>query len=137
MTIAEVMTNNLATLDINSTAADAAKLMKEKNIGDVIVTEGNQLRGIVTDRDIVVRAVAENKNPLDVRLAEIVSDDLVTLSPQDSVDDAVRLMDKHALRRLPVVENGKPVGIVTLGDLAVERDPNSALAGISAAPPTN
>ncbi len=110
--------------------------MKEHNIGDVVVTEGDQIRGIVTDRDIVVRAVAENKNPLDVRLAEILSDDLVTLSPQDSVDDAVRLMADRALRRLPVVENGKPVGIVTLGDLAVERDPSSALAGISAAPPT-
>jgi CBS domain-containing protein len=136
MKISEVMTTNVATLDMKSTAADAARVMKEQDIGDVVVTDGDQIRGIVTDRDIVVRAVAENKNPLDVPLAEIVSDDLVTLSPQDSVDDAVRLMADRALRRLPVVENGKPVGIVTLGDLAVERDPNSALADISEAPPT-
>ena len=137
MNISEVMTTNVATLDVKSTAADAANVMKEQDIGDVVVTDGNRIRGIVTDRDIVVRAVAENRNPQDVLLSEIISDDLVTLSPQDSVDDAVRLMAERALRRLPVVEDGKPVGIVTLGDLAVARDPNSALADISEAPPTS
>lgn len=137
MNISEVMTTDVATLDAKRTAADAAKVMKEQDIGDVIVTDGDRIRGIVTDRDIVVRAVAENRNPLDVPLSEIISDDLVTLSPWDSVDDAVRLMAERALRRLPVVEDGKPVGIVTLGDLAVERDPNSALADISEAPPSS
>jgi CBS domain-containing protein len=137
MKISEVMTTNVATLDTKSTATDAARVMREQDIGDVVVTDGDQIRGIVTDRDIVVRAVAENRNPLEVSLAEIISDDLVTLSPDDSVDDAVRLMAERALRRLPVVQDGKPVGIVSLGDLAVERDPNSALADISEAPPTS
>jgi CBS domain-containing protein len=137
MTISDLMTKNPVTLDARSTAADAARLMKSHDIGDVVVVDGETVCGIVTDRDIVTRAVAENKNPLDVTLAEICSTDLTTLSPDDSVEDAVRLMTEHSLRRLPVVENGRPIGIVTLGDLAVEHDSDSALGEISAAPPNN
>jgi CBS domain-containing protein len=136
MSISDVMTKDPATLDVMSTAADAALMMRERGIGDVLVTDGEQLRGIITDRDIVVRAVAENRNPVTVTVGEICSTDMTTLSPNDSISDAVKLMSDRALRRLPIVEDGHPVGIVSLGDLAVEQDRESALGQISAAPPT-
>jgi CBS domain-containing protein len=135
MSIADVMTRDPMTLDVMNTAADAALVMAERDIGDVIVCDGDQVCGIVTDRDIVVRAVAHNRNPVTVTLGEICSRTMVTLSPDDSADDAVRLMSERALRRLPVVADGRAVGIVSLGDLAVERDRESVLGQISAAPP--
>ena len=101
----------------------------------MIVIEHNQVCGIVTDRDIAVRIVAEAQDPATTTLADICSHSLLTVTPTDSVEHAVRLMRTHAIRRLPVVEEGKAVGIVSLGDLAVERDPNSVLGEISAAPP--
>jgi CBS domain-containing protein len=137
MNISEVMATNVVTLDATSTAVEAARMMKDRDIGDVVVRQDDGICGIVTDRDIVVRAVAEAKDPQSVTLADICSHDLVTLAPTDSVSDAVRVMSERAVRRLPVVENGKAVGIVTLGDLAVERDPDSALADISEAPPND
>ena len=109
--------------------------MREADIGDVIVIENNRVCGIVTDRDIVVRTVAEARDPATTTLADICSHPLLSVSPTDSVEHAVRLMRTHALRRLPVVEGGQPVGIVSLGDLAVERDPGSALGDISSTPP--
>jgi CBS domain-containing protein len=109
--------------------------MRDQAIGDVIVIENNQVCGIVTDRDIVVRTVAEAQNPATTTLAAICSHSLLTVTPTDSVEEAVRLMRTHAIRRLPVVEGGKAVGVVSLGDLAVERDPDSALGEISEAPP--
>jgi CBS domain-containing protein len=83
----------------------------------------------------VVRILAEGRDPAATTLADISSHDLTTVSPEDSVEQAVQLMREKAIRRLPVVEDGRPVGIVSLGDLAVERDPDSALGEISAAPP--
>jgi CBS domain-containing protein len=136
MTIEEVMVPNPVTLEPDRTTSDAAKIMKDRNIGDVVVCD-KTVFGIVTDRDIVVRAVAEGKDPRTVKLKEICSQDVVALSRRDSIDAAVQLMRERAVRRLPVIENGRPVGIVTLGDLAVERDPDSALADVSAAPPNH
>ena len=109
--------------------------MRDQDIGDVIVIEHNQVCGIITDRDIAVRIVAEAKDPAATPLADICSHSLLTVQPTDSVEHAVRLMRTHAIRRLPVVEEGKAVGIVSLGDLAAERDPDSVLGEISAAPP--
>jgi CBS domain-containing protein len=109
--------------------------MRKADIGDVIVMANGQICGIVTDRDIVVRAVAEGWDPATTELADICSQDLTTVSPSDSIDRAVQLMRQKAVRRLPVVENGRAVGIVSIGDLALERDPQSALSDISAAPP--
>src|SRR5262245_47862566 len=137
MNISDLMTADPATLDVMNTAAEAALVMAERDVGDVIVRDGEQVCGIVTDRDIVVRAVAENRNPVTVPLGEICSRSVVSLSPNDSVDDAVRVMSEQALRRLPVVIDGRAVGIVSLGDLAVERDRESALGRISAAPPND
>jgi CBS domain-containing protein len=133
--IREVMTADPRTLDADASAGEAARLMKQYDIGDVLVLDGVRVRGIVTDRDIVVRAVAEGQEPALVPLSSICSADVTTVAPDDSIDSAVGLMRERALRRLPVVEDGRPVGIVSMGDLALDRDPQSALADVSAAPP--
>jgi len=133
--VRDVMTANPIALPATSSVVDAARTMRDANIGNVIVVDNGQICGIVTDRDITVRGVAEGKDVSSLKLRDICSQEITTLSPTDSVDDAVRLMREKAVRRLPVVEGGKPVGIVSLGDLAVERDPHSALGNISAAPP--
>jgi CBS domain-containing protein len=91
--------------------------------------------GIVTDRDIVIRGVAEGRDPSTTALGDVCSRDMTTLSPDDSVSDALRLMKDKAIRRVPVTDKGRPAGIVTLGDLAMNSDPDSALADISEAEP--
>ena len=133
--ISEVMTPNPVTVQSDASIVDAARAMREADVGPVIVLHGGEVSGIVTDRDIAIRAVAEGRDPSSTTVGEIASRDLTTLSPNDSVDDAVRMMRERAVRRLPVVEGGQAVGIVSIGDLAIERDPDSALADISAAPP--
>lgn len=134
-TIAEVMTSDPRTLDARSSVQEAARVMKIDDIGDVIVCDGESACGIVTDRDIAVRVVAEGRNPAEVHLGDICSKDLAAVSTQTSIEDAVALMRERALRRLPVCQDGRPVGIVSIGDLAQERDRGSALASISSAPP--
>ena len=115
---------------------EAAQMMRGNDIGDVIVLEDDRLFGILTDRDIVVRGLAERSDPKTIPVGEICSRDLTTIEPTASVEQAVRLMREKAIRRLPVVdESGDVMGIVSIGDVAVERDPQSALADISAAPP--
>jgi CBS domain-containing protein len=109
--------------------------MRDGSIGDVVVLEDGQVRGILTDWDIVVRVLAEGRDPAGTTVGEICSRELTTLSPTNAIADAVAVMRDKAIRRLPVVEGGRLVGMVSLGDLAVERDPESVLGGISAAPP--
>ena len=105
-----------------------------EHIGDVVVLQDGNMCGIATDRDIVVRAIANGKDPATTPIGEICGKDVTTLSFDTTIDDAVVLMRDKALRRLPVVDDGFPVGIVSLGDLALKRDPRSALADISGAP---
>jgi CBS domain-containing protein len=133
--IRELMTPNPVALPGTASVHEASRAMRDADIGDVIVIENNRVCGIVTDRDIVVRIVAEARDPATTTLADIYSHPLLIVSPTDSVEKAVYLMRTHALRRIPVVEGGQPVGIVSLGDLAVEREPGSALGDISSAPP--
>lgn len=133
--IREVMQPDPICLAATTTVAAAAAAMRDAGIGDVIVERDGEVCGIVTDRDIVVRVVAEHGSPDDVRLGDICSRELATLAATDTVEDAVRVMSDKALRRLPVLDQGRAVGIVSLGDLAIERDPESALASISGAPP--
>jgi len=135
--IRELMTRNPVTLPGTASVQEAACAMRDQDIGDVVVIEHKQVCGIVTDRDIVVRTIAEAQDPSTMTLGDICSHSLLTVTPTDSVEHAVRLMRTHAIRRLPVVDGGKAVGIVSLGDLAVERDPDSALGEISAAPPND
>jgi len=130
----DVMTPNPTVCSPDTSAAQAAEMMRDQGIGDVLVQNGGAL-GIVTDRDIVVRAVATGRNPHEVQVGEICTPDIATVSIDTSVDDVIRLMSSKAIRRVPVVEGDQPVGIVALGDLAVDRDRVSLLGDISAAPP--
>jgi CBS domain-containing protein len=134
--VREVMTEDPVVLPKDATIVEAARLMRDHGIGDVIVTDGDRAQGIVTDRDIVVRAVAEGSDPGQVRVEDVLSGDLAAVTPEDSVERAIALMREKAIRRVPVVESGKAVGVVSIGDLAIERDADSALADISEEPPT-
>lgn len=136
--VRDVMTPDPACVSASDTADKAAQLMRDRDVGSIVVTEnGGSVAGIVTDRDIVVRAVADGKNPAEVKVGEVASSNPTTLSADESIADAVQSMRDQNIRRLPVVDGGKPVGIVSLGDLAQEQDPNSVLGDISAAPPNN
>jgi CBS domain-containing protein len=131
----EIMTQRPVTVETGDTVTAAARSMRDGNIGVVVVLESGQVQGVLTDRDIVVRALAEGRDPARTSVGEVCSKELTTLAPTDTIEDAVKIMRDKAIRRLPVVEGGRPVGIVSLGDLAVDRDPASVLGGISAAPP--
>lgn len=133
--IKDVMTPDPVCVDPHDSAADAARRMRDVDSGAILVAEDGHLRGLLTDRDIVVRAVAEGRDPAQVEVQEICSADIQALRPEDDVEHAVRLMRERHIRRIPVVEDGDhPVGIVSIGDLALARDETSALADISGAP---
>ena len=129
------MTHDPRTVDAGDPVIEAARQMREGDIGDVIVMRDGRADGIVTDRDIVVRAIAAGRDPQSTPIGEVCTGNPVALEPQQSVDEAVQAMREHDIRRLPVVKDGRPVGIVSLGDLAVEREPDSALADISTGAP--
>jgi CBS domain-containing protein len=134
-TVEEIMTRDPRTVDASDSIVDAARVMRDSDIGDVIVMDGGQVTGIVTDRDIVVRGVAEGQDPDSTSVSDVCTTGVETIEPEASVDDALRLMREKDIRRLPVAKNRRPVGIISLGDLAVEREPDSTLADISAASP--
>jgi CBS domain-containing protein len=136
-TIRELMTADPVVLDASATVSDAARAMKARDVGDVLVRSDGKLCGIVTDRDLVIRAFAGDPQGAARRtLGEICTRDIAAVAPDAEVDEAIRLMREKAVRRIPVIEGDRPLGIVTLGDLAIARDRESALADISAAPPT-
>ena len=136
--VREVMTPRVVTLPSETTLAEAARTMREQDIGDIVVSDDAGLAGLVTDRDIVVRAVAERCDPASTTIGEIVTRDLVTVRPDDTVQSAALLMRDHAVRRVVVTDDAKGlVGIVSIGDLAEEIDPESVLGGISKADPNN
>jgi CBS domain-containing protein len=134
--VSDVMTRAPVTVEPQTSVAVVARMMRDENIGAVLVSEGEQLRGLVSDRDLVVRSMAEGGDPNQMTVAQACSDDLVTVGPADDLARAVEVMREHSVRRVPVVDEGQhAVGIVSLGDLAIERDPESALGDISAARP--
>ena len=133
--VRDVMTAEPIVLQQDQTIADAAQAMRDTAVGAVLVVDGERLCGLITDRDIVVRAVAESALP-DSPVGPLVSPDLIAVGADDAAADAARVMPAHAVRRLPVMDDGRIVGIVSLGDLAVSRGEDSALADISAAEPT-
>ncbi|WP_077799368.1 CBS domain-containing protein [Streptomyces sp. JHA26] len=133
--VRDVMTAGVAAVRPDSSLVEAAQLMRTQNIGDVVVADGQDVVGVLTDRDITVRAVADGIDPMAVSVRTVCTPHPLTVSPGDPVADAVTLMREHAVRRLPVVEDGLPVGMVSLGDLAEARDPDSVLADISRARP--
>jgi CBS domain-containing protein len=133
--VSELMTSAPVSLRSGQPLTEAAKAMREQGIGSVLVVDDGQLRGLVTDRDIVVRAVADGRDPGNTRLGEVCSPELVTTTPNDDVDTAVQRMRERGVRRIPVVDEGRPVGVLSIGDMAIERDEQSALADISAQRP--
>ena len=132
--VRDVMTSEPIVLQQDQTIADAAQAMRDTAVGAVLVVDGDRLCGLITDRDIVVRAVAESAPP-DSPVGPLVSADLIAVGADDEADDAARVMQANAVRRLPVMDDGRIVGIVSIGDLAVSRGEDSALADISAAEP--
>ncbi|MGW2937013.1 CBS domain-containing protein [Streptomyces sp. NPDC001156] len=133
--VRDIMTTAPVTVEPQASVANVARLMRDQNIGAVLVTEKDHLRGLVSDRDLVVRALAQGADPEQTTVANACSDDLVTIGPDDDLDRAVGMMREHSVRRIPVVEGDQVVGIVSLGDMAIERDPRSVLGDISAARP--
>ncbi|MCX4885002.1 MULTISPECIES: CBS domain-containing protein [unclassified Streptomyces] len=133
--VREIMTPGVVAVRPDASLVEAAQLMRVQDIGDVLVADGQEVVGVLTDRDITVRAVAEGLDPLTVSARSVCTPDPVLLAPDDPVAAAVALMRAHAVRRLPVVEDGLPVGMVSLGDLAEVQDPDSTLAEISRAVP--
>ena len=121
-TIREFMTENPRTVSPDETIQDAAKIMRDEDTGVVPITEGENLTGVITDRDIAIRAVAEGRDG-QTTVREVASQDLVTIDPQQELDEALRLMAQHQVRRLPVVEeDGRLVGIVSQADVARHGD---------------
>jgi CBS domain-containing protein len=134
-TVEEIMTRDPRTVNADAPVVEAARLMRDGDIGDVIVLQNGGVGGIVTDRDIVIRGVAEGTDPESTTVSDVCTTGIESIEPSASVDDALRKMREADIRRLPVVQDGQPVGIISLGDLAVEREPDSTLADISAASP--
>ena len=121
--IREVMTANPSTIEADGFVVEAAKIMKQEDAGVVPVTGNGRLIGMVTDRDIAIRVVAEGKDPQSTSVREVASTDLVTIDPQQDLDEALRLMARHQVRRLPVIEeDGRLVGVVAQADVAREGD---------------
>ncbi|MCM3610086.1 CBS domain-containing protein [Planococcus sp. MERTA32b] len=119
MKIADIMTKEVDTCTPQSSLQEAAAKMKEINVGSIPVIDNDKLVGIITDRDIVIRGIADNVS-LDTAVSEILSENMVTGNKDMSVEDAAELMADHQIRRLPIVDNDKVVGIVSLGDIAVK-----------------
>ncbi len=137
-TINDVMTANPWTVTDQATIEEAARVMRDADIGDVIVLDPDgEIQGIVTDRDLVVRAVAKGVDTNTEPVGSILEGNVVTIAAEDSIEAALDLMRDHKVRRLPVVDDRRLVGIVTLGDLAMDLQPSSTLADISQAPPNN
>ena len=120
-TITDVMSANPCAIDASKPVAYAAKMMKQEDVGLAPIVEGDRLVGALTDRDIVTRVVAEDRDPQSVPVREVASTDLVTIDPQQDLDEALRLMASNQVRRLPVVaEDGRLVGVLAQADVARE-----------------
>jgi CBS domain-containing protein len=118
--VKDAMTSEVKTTTPSQSLTDAAKLMKEEDVGSVPVVDGDRLVGLLTDRDIVVRGIADGSDPNAVQVGAIASRDVVTVRPDDDLDEALRLMAQHQVRRLPVVDDGHLVGVVATADVALE-----------------
>jgi CBS domain-containing protein len=114
------MTSNPTTCEPQASVVDAAKVMAQEDVGSIPIVESNRLVGVVTDRDIVIRVVAEGRDPQSVTVGDVASRDLVTVSPDDDLDRALQLMAENQVRRLPIVEGDKLVGIVAQRDVALQ-----------------
>jgi signal-transduction protein with cAMP-binding, CBS, and nucleotidyltransferase domain len=134
-TVRDVMTKKPVALEHTATVVEAAQAMRDGNFGTVIVVKDGKVCGVVTDRDIVIRAVAGSHDPRLATLGEICTEDVMTVEADEPVAKVVMLMREKAIRRVPVVEDGRPVGVISLGDLAKKNDEGPTLTEISAAKP--
>ncbi len=124
--VTEAMTPNPRSIAPSATVADAARLMRTEDVGSLPIVQDGRLIGMATDRDIAMRVVAEGKDPQMTTVGEIASGDLVTVQPEESLDEALRLMARHQVRRLPVVEQDRLIGIVAVADVAFEAESDRA-----------
>ena len=135
MNVNEIMTKSVVTLKSGDTVERAATLMKEHNVGSIPVCEGSSVKGIITDRDITLKSVASGKDSKSQTVNEIMTTNIVTGTPNMSLDEASKVMSENQIRRLTIVDNNNLVGIVALGDLAIENKSNEmagcALSSIS------
>jgi CBS domain-containing protein len=120
MKVREIMTKDVATLNADDSVERAAQLMKQYNVGAIPVCKEEDVIGIITDRDIALRSVAQGENSRNQKVREVMSSNPVLVNSETDIHDAARIMSERQIRRLPVVENKNLVGIVSLGDLAVE-----------------
>lgn len=118
--VKDAMSSDVKAATPSLSLADAAKLMKQEDVGSVPVVDGERLIGMLTDRDIVVRGIADGSDPHAVTAGDIASRDIVTVRPDDDLDEALRLMAQHQVRRLPVVDDGHLVGVLAQADVAQE-----------------
>jgi CBS domain-containing protein len=119
--IRDVMTPNPRTIEPSTPIVEAARLMRDQDVGPLPIVEGDRVVGILTDRDIVVRAIADGKDPQSTTARDVASKQLITVDPEQTLDEATKLMAKHQVRRLPVCEeDGRIVGIVAQADIAIE-----------------
>jgi CBS domain-containing protein len=136
--VREVMTDRPRCVTPETLISEAARLMKSDDVGSLPILEGERLTGIVTDRDIVLQAVAEEKDPRGMPVREVASRELVTIGPEEDLSEALKLMASHQVRRIPVVdEDSRLVGIVAQADIAREvkdKDSGQMLQGISQMP---
>ncbi|MCB0878018.1 MAG: CBS domain-containing protein [Thermoleophilia bacterium] len=130
--VSDVMTPDPVTVPSGASIREAAAIMRDRNIGDLLVVDTDVLQGIVTDRDIVVRAVAVGRDPEHITVGEVASHSPVSLRADQHAMEAVDKMRKHSVHRLPVLENGRPIGIVSIGDLALRLEERGVLAAVFA-----
>ena len=114
----DIMTEGADYVDATCTVADAAKLFAEKNLGALPICEREHLKGVVTDRDIVVKVLAKGKDPQQTKVSELIQGEAVTIGADDDVELALRTMKDHAVRRLPVIDGTKLIGMVSQADIA-------------------
>jgi len=135
MKVRDIMTKSVVSLNVDDTIERAAELMQQHNIGSVPVCEGNHVIGIITDRDIAIRSSSEGYNSKTKSVRDIMSTNPVTASPDMDICDVSRIMSERQIRRIPIVENGNLMGVVSLGDLAVDpkcdHEAQGALSSIS------
>jgi CBS domain-containing protein len=120
--VRDTMTEDPRSIGASEPVVDAARLMREQHVGSLPVTDNERLVGMITDRDITTRVVAEAADPRTISVGDVFSRDLISVEPDQDLDEALRLMAHHQVRRLPVIENGSLVGIVAQADIALREN---------------
>ena len=136
----DIMNPDVEYLEADATAADAAKKLADGDYGAIPVCENKHLKGLITDRDLVIKVLAEGKDPASVKVIELVRGEAITIGADDSVEEALQTMTRYGVRRLPVIDGTDMVGIVTQADIARQlpaEKVGAMLKAISSEPPNN